>query len=81
MPTRHEDDLRAEAYATGGAVPFDHVLEHLDHVVAHPEAYGSSVTEPLRALLEVVRGTKEDCESNGVAHYFPSKIFIRTTEL
>lgn len=74
--TRHEDDLRAEAYANGGAVPLASLLDHLDMVVQHPEVHGQSVTEPLRALILAFNSVRED-----FPEYFPATVFLRTTEM
>lgn len=74
--TRHEDDLRAEAYANGGAVPLTSLMDHLRMVTEHPEAYGSSVTEPLRALLDICNAVAFVNEGA-----FPERAFVRTTEL
>lgn len=51
--SRHEDDLLAKLH-TGEATVGD-LIGHADEViVAHPEAYGTVVTEPVRLLLKLI---------------------------
>lgn len=78
MGQRHEDDLRAEAYANGGAVTLDSLLEHMQLIVAHPEAHGTSVTEPLRALLNVMEHLVIEGDGFGIV---PDRAFLRTRAL
>lgn len=51
--SRHEDDLMAKLH--DGSATVGDLIGHAEEViVAHPEAHGTAVTEPVRLLLALI---------------------------
>lgn len=56
---RHEDDLAAEAYANGGRVSLESLLEHLDEILGDPASgYGEGVYKPVAAAVRVIKSVR-----------------------